>query len=80
LLATSDEEWWRIRPLMQAKDDATIEALKRHFREGIPNRPVRENEADAKILYQFLREFGGEELVGPGAGLSPGTFWKEDMQ
>jgi hypothetical protein len=23
-----------------------------------------------------LRELGGEKLVGPGAELAPGTFWK----
>lgn len=76
LLATSDAEWDRIRPLMQAEDQATFEALRRDFREGIPERSVADNEADAKVLYQFLREFGGEKLVGPGTDLAPGTFWK----
>jgi NitT/TauT family transport system substrate-binding protein len=76
LLATSNEEWQRIRPLMQAEDDATFEALRRRYREGIPERSVAENEADAKVLYQFLRELGGPKLVGPGTELAPGTFWK----
>jgi len=75
LLATSDEEWERIRPLMQATDEATFEALKRHYREGIPDRSVANNEADAKVLYQFLRQFGGEKLVGAATDLVPGTFW-----
>jgi NitT/TauT family transport system substrate-binding protein len=39
---------------------------------------VAENEGDAKVLYQFLRELGGEKLVGPGTELAPGTFWRED--
>ncbi|MGB6910573.1 MAG: ABC transporter substrate-binding protein [Methyloceanibacter sp.] len=76
LLATSNEAWDAIRPLMRAEDDATFEALRRRYREGIPERSVAQNEADAKVLYQFLRELGGEKLVGPGAELSPGTFWK----
>jgi NitT/TauT family transport system substrate-binding protein len=76
LLATSNEAWEAIRPLMRAEDQATFEALRRRYREGIPERSVAENESDAKVLYQFLRELGGEKLVGPGAELAPGTFWK----
>ena len=49
--------------------------LRRRYREGIPERSVTENEADAKVLYQFLRELGGEKLVGPATELAPGTFW-----
>ena len=79
LLATSDEEWDRLKPLMSAHDpnfnEATFDALRRRYREGIPERSVAENEADAKVLYQFLRELGGEKLVGPGTELAPGTFW-----
>jgi NitT/TauT family transport system substrate-binding protein len=77
LLATSDEAWQRLRPLMRAKDDATFQALKRHYREGIPQRSIAANEADAKILYQLLRELGGETLVGTATELVPGTFWKD---
>lgn len=76
ILATSNEAWEAIRPLMRAEDEATFEALRRRYREGIPERSAAENEADAKVLYQFLRELGGEKLVGPGAELAPGTFWK----
>ena len=79
LLATSNEEWQRLKPIMGENDptftDATFEALRRRYREGIPERSAAENEADAKVLYQFLRELGGEKLVGPGAELAPGTFW-----
>jgi NitT/TauT family transport system substrate-binding protein len=79
LLATSDQEWTRLKPIMGENDpaftDATFEALKRRYREGIPERSAAENESDAKVLYQFLRELGGEKLVGPGTELAPGTFW-----
>lgn len=75
LLATSDEAWERLRPMMDAKDEATFEALRRRFREGIPERSPDQNEADAKVLYQFLLELGGERLVGPSEELAPGTFW-----
>jgi NitT/TauT family transport system substrate-binding protein len=82
LLATSDQEWDRLKKLMGENDpsfnDATFEALRRRYREGIPERSAAENEADAKVLYQFLRELGGEKLVGPGTELAPGTFWQGD--
>jgi NitT/TauT family transport system substrate-binding protein len=79
LLATSNEQWDRLKPVMGENDpsfnQATFEALRRRYREGIPERSDAENEADAKILYQFLRELGGQKLVGPGTELAPGTFW-----
>ncbi len=79
LLATSDKEWDRLKPLMSENDptfnDATFKALKRRYQEGIPERSLADNEADAKVLYQFLRELGGEKLVGPATELAPGTFW-----
>lgn len=79
LLATSNAEWDRLKPLMAENDpsftEATFEALRRRYREGIPERSAAQNEADAKVLYQFLRELGGEKLVGPGTELAPGTFW-----
>ena len=79
LLATSDKEWERLKPMMGENDptfnDKTFEALRRRYREGIPERSAAENESDAKVLYQFLRELGGEKLVGPGTELAPGTFW-----
>jgi NitT/TauT family transport system substrate-binding protein len=84
LLATSDAEWDRLRPLMGTNDptfnDATFEALRRRYREGIPERPIAAEEADAKVLYQFLRELGGTKLVGSGTELAPGTFWHETGQ
>jgi NitT/TauT family transport system substrate-binding protein len=80
LLATSNDAWEQLKPLMQAEDQATFEALRRRYREGIPERSTAENEADAKVLYQFLREYGGEKLVGPGTELAPGTFWKGGKQ
>jgi NitT/TauT family transport system substrate-binding protein len=80
ILATSDDEWRRIRPLTRVENDATFDALKTHYRAGIPARSVKEDEADAKVLYQFLRTFGGGKLVGPAVILAPGTFWKDSPE
>ncbi len=79
ILATSDAEWERLKPVMSENDpsftEATFEAQRRRYREGIPERPIASEEADAKVLYQFLRELGGKKLVGSGTELAPGTFW-----
>jgi NitT/TauT family transport system substrate-binding protein len=79
LLATSNAEWNRLKPMMAENDpsftEATFEALRRRYREGIPERSSSADEADAKVLYQFLRELGGAKLVGSGTELAPGTFW-----
>jgi NitT/TauT family transport system substrate-binding protein len=74
-LLKGDAEWERIRPLTKAEDDATFEALKRRYREGIIEHwgvPERENAAG---VYAVLAGLGGEKLVGGATELAPGTFW-----
>lgn len=75
LLATSDAEWDRLRPLMRIDDDAVFKNTVKRFREGIPNRPIAEEEADTAKVYDALVKLGGEELVGKATTMSPGTFW-----
>lgn len=75
LLATSDEAWAHLRPMMNAADDAVFETLIARYREGIPNRPIAEEERDTAKIYAFLAEIGGEKLVGSAATMPDGTFW-----
>jgi NitT/TauT family transport system substrate-binding protein len=75
ILATSDAEWTTIAPLTGASDAATLQAYRNRYRDGIPRRPISDEEADARILYAVLADIGGRDLVGPGAGLSPGTYY-----
>lgn len=79
LLAASDEEWLRLAPLARA-DGAELEKLRDRYREGIPRRPVAEDEADAAKLYTVLAGIGGEKLVGPSPTMEPGTYWTGVMQ
>jgi NitT/TauT family transport system substrate-binding protein len=75
ILSTSDAEWEKIAPLTGAPDAATLRAYRDRYREGIPRRPVADEEADARILYRVLADIGGRELVGPARELDPGTFY-----
>jgi len=75
ILSTSDSEWETIAPLTGAADMATLRAYRDRYREGIPRRPVTDEEADARVLYRVLAEIGGRELVGPAPELQPGTFY-----
>jgi ABC-type nitrate/sulfonate/bicarbonate transport system substrate-binding protein len=59
ILSTSDAEWEKIAPLTGAPDAATLRAYRDRYREGIPRRPVVDEEADARILYRVLAEIGG---------------------
>jgi NitT/TauT family transport system substrate-binding protein len=75
ILARSDAEWDRIAPLVGAADSATLKVFRDRYREGIPRRPLADEQADAEVLYHVLARLGGAELVGPGSTLAPGTFY-----
>ncbi|TCU11669.1 ABC transporter substrate-binding protein [Rhizobium sullae] len=74
LLAKSDAEWRRLAPIVRA-EGRELEVLRDRYREGIPNRPLAEEEKDAAKLYEVLAELGGEKLVGEARQMAPGTFW-----
>jgi len=76
ILKTSDAEWERIAPLTGARDAATLHAYRDRYRQGIPDRPIEAEEADARVLYRVLAKLGGPNLVGQGARLAPGTFYR----
>jgi len=72
-LATSDADWERLRPIMNAANDAEFEALKAGFIAGIPSEgPVPE--ASARAMFRVMVELGGEELVGSATELPEGVF------
>ena len=77
VLAESDAEWERLRPLMQAQDDATFAALKAGFRRGTPERWGQAERDDAGRAYAVMARLGGKELVGRSVTLQPGVFWPD---
>lgn len=75
ILATSDSEWERLRPLTKADNDITLLALRDAFRAGIPNSFDEADIAAAEQLFETLAKYGGRDLVGDSKRLSEGTFW-----
>lgn len=75
ILAASDGEWERLRPLMKAGDDATFHALRDGFRAAIPRTWGAAERADAGRLFAILNDQGGEKLVGKATGVDGGAFW-----
>jgi NitT/TauT family transport system substrate-binding protein len=75
ILSTSNAEWEKIAPLTGAADAATLRTYRDRYREGIPRRPIADEEADARTLYRVLADIGGRELVGAAPELDSGTFY-----
>jgi NitT/TauT family transport system substrate-binding protein len=76
ILASSNAEWERIAPLVGTTDGPTLKIYRDRYREGIPHRPIDEEEADARALYRALLAVGGAALVGNANELDPGTFYR----
>ena len=74
ILAGSEAEWQKLAPRIGATP-AGLEIYRKRYGEGIPHRPIRDEEADAKVLYHALAEIGGTDLVGPARELAAGTFY-----
>jgi NitT/TauT family transport system substrate-binding protein len=74
VLATNDAAWERIRPLMQAADDAEFTRLRDYYRGGIPSSFGEAERQSCARLYQVLAETGGPELVGSKPGFDRSLF------
>jgi len=77
LLLESDAEWTEVRPQMGAPDQATFEALRDGYRDGIPRHWGEAERSDAAQLFDVLRKIGGSRLVGSASKIPEGTFWSE---
>ena len=75
ILASSNSEWERLRPLTKAKDDNTFKALRDAYRLGIPKTFNNKDIASASTLFSTLAQYGGRDLVGENPVLAQGTFW-----
>lgn len=76
ILAADESEWQRLAPRIGARDPETLAVFRKRYAEGIVQRPVAEEEADARALFEVVAQVGGQELVGTARELSPGTFYR----
>jgi NitT/TauT family transport system substrate-binding protein len=72
-------EWQRLGARIGTSDKAALDVYRRRYLEGLPRRPLAEEEADAQALYGVLAEAGGADLVGPARQLDPGTFYRPSL-
>ena len=68
LLARDDAAWERVRPIMNAEDDAAFETLVRRYREGIPARAIAEEEGRHRARLRPPRRERRRGAGGPGRG------------
>ncbi len=75
ILATSDQEWERIRPLMKAGSDEEYRMLRARYRQGLLHSWNERDREAARKLFAIVRETGGEEVTGAGVTFDPRAFW-----
>lgn len=74
MLATSEEAWERLRPLVKPANNDEFAAIKAYFRSGITQPWGAAETASAEKLTNLLIELGDEELVGDGTRFDPKLF------
>jgi len=75
LLDTSDEEWLRLKPIVNADDEAEFDKLKAAYRRGVIHESNEAQHAAIALLYRKLAEIGGLAMVGASSQIPAGTFW-----
>jgi len=75
ILATSDQEWERIRPLMKASSDEEYRMLRTRYREGLLHSWNERDREAARKLFAIVSETGGEDVTGANVNFDPRAFW-----
>lgn len=76
ILKSSDEEWQRLKPMMNLKDEADFEPLKDGFRKIIIKDFTKENMEDINKVFQMLLNEGKDELMGESKILDENIFYR----
>lgn len=75
LMAADEGEWLRLRPLMQAEDDAAFAALREAYRAGVVTEPWSAADTDAaRALHATLIAAGGEGFGRIAGAFDAGAF------
>ena len=75
LMAESDAEWERLRPMTRADSDVTLAALRNAWRAGVPVSFGPQDIDAAETVFSVMAELGGDDLTGGTTELAAGTFW-----
>lgn len=75
ILATSDEDWEPLKPLMRVSSQGEFEALRKSYRDGIPQPWSPEATRSADKLLKLLLEYGGGTLVGSDTKFDAKLFY-----
>lgn len=78
ILARDDAQWDRLRPIMNAANEAEFQALKQGWRAGIPA-PGPVDAENARAMFAAMAELGGEALTGGLTALPEGLFWMPEQ-
>ena len=76
ILTSSPAEWQRLAPRIGVSDPAVLALYRQRYSEGIPRRPLADEESDARALYRILAGIGGADLVGPARELDRDAFYR----
>ena len=79
LLKSDDAIWEEVRPLMNAEDEATFQALKEGYRAGIPDGYERQDIVAAENAFAVMRRADPNSVANLEA-LPEGTFWSGYLQ
>lgn len=78
ILATNNEEWNRLRKLMNVDNNNDFEALKDGYKESIIKEFTQENILDIKKIYTLLLKEGKEDMFEKSNFLDKDIFFKID--
>ena len=76
ILAGDETLWPEIMVKIGQKDPAAAAIYRKRYADGVPRRPLADEERDAAVLFKTLAEIGGAELVGSASALDPGTYYR----
>ena len=80
ILLNDEKEWNRIKTLMKVKNNATFEALKDGYKNGVIKSFNKNNIEDSKKVFEILLKEGGKKLLKNSKELDLKTFWNIEKE
>jgi NitT/TauT family transport system substrate-binding protein len=77
--AEADAEWTKIGAKLGLKDKPQLALFRKTYVEGIPSRPLTEEAADARTVFEILSTSGGAELLGPATTFDPAIYYQDRL-